>query len=141
MKNPAKRVRIGEILLEQGILSQEQITRALADQKASGKMLGEILVEQNIIPAATLIAALCKELQIQGVVLRHGLIDPALLKLIGEEEAMRLKAIPLQHGLPGTVEVEVDRVSPAALVLRHAGRMLSTPHSAFPQTAQLEVNR
>ena len=57
MKQPAKRVRIGEVLLEQGILSQEQITRALADQKTTGKMLGEILVEQNIVPAATLIAA------------------------------------------------------------------------------------
>jgi uncharacterized membrane protein (UPF0127 family)/multidrug resistance efflux pump len=32
--------------------------------------------------------------------------------------------IPLQHGLPGTVEVEVDRVSPAILVLRTAGQML-----------------
>jgi membrane fusion protein (multidrug efflux system) len=31
-------------------------------------------------------------------------------------------AVPLQHGLPGTVEVEVERTSPAALVLRNAGR-------------------
>lgn len=35
--------------------------------------------------------------------------------------------IPLQHGLPGTVEVEVDRVSPATLVLRTAGRLLTVP--------------
>jgi multidrug resistance efflux pump len=33
--------------------------------------------------------------------------------------------IPLQHGLPGTVEVEVDRVSPAILVLRTAGKLLA----------------
>jgi multidrug resistance efflux pump len=33
--------------------------------------------------------------------------------------------IPLQHGLPGTVEVEVDRVSPAILVLRTAGQLLA----------------
>ena len=38
--------------------------------------------------------------------------------------------IPLQHGLPGTVEVEVERVSPAALVLRIAGRMVAGPGSA-----------
>jgi len=35
--------------------------------------------------------------------------------------------IPLQHGLPGAVEIEVDRVSPASLVLRAAGRMMSPP--------------
>ena len=33
--------------------------------------------------------------------------------------------IPFQHGLPGTVEVEVDRVSPAILVLRTAGQLLA----------------
>jgi len=33
--------------------------------------------------------------------------------------------IPLQHGLPGAVEIEVERISPAALVLRAAGRMLA----------------
>jgi multidrug resistance efflux pump len=35
-----------------------------------------------------------------------------------------LTAIPLQHGLPGTVEVEVERVSPATLVLRGVGQRL-----------------
>lgn len=40
-------------------------------------------------------------------------------------------AIPLQHGLPGSVEVEVERISPARLVLRHAGRLLTQPRSAF----------
>ncbi len=35
--------------------------------------------------------------------------------------------VPLQHGLPGTLEVEVERISPAALVLRVAGRTLARP--------------
>jgi hypothetical protein len=35
--------------------------------------------------------------------------------------------IPLQHGLPGTVEVEVDHVSPATLVLRTAGPLFTVP--------------
>jgi len=38
--------------------------------------------------------------------------------------------IPLQHGLPGMVEVQVARVSPATLVLRAAGRLLSGPRTA-----------
>lgn len=36
-------------------------------------------------------------------------------------------SIPLQHGLPATVEVEVERVSPAVLVLRAAGKLLGRP--------------
>lgn len=39
-------------------------------------------------------------------------------------------AIPLQHGLPGTVEVEVERISPATLVLRTAGLLLTTPQTS-----------
>lgn len=39
--------------------------------------------------------------------------------------------IPLQHGLPGSVEIEVEQVAPLSLVLRHAGQMLSAPRSAF----------
>jgi membrane fusion protein (multidrug efflux system) len=35
--------------------------------------------------------------------------------------------VPLHHGLPGILEVEVERVSPAALVLRAAGRLVSRP--------------
>jgi multidrug resistance efflux pump len=36
-------------------------------------------------------------------------------------------SIPLQHGLPGTVEIEVERASPAILVLRAAGKLVARP--------------
>jgi membrane fusion protein (multidrug efflux system) len=39
----------------------------------------------------------------------------------------RVSPIPLQHGLPGTVEVQVERVAPATLVLRTAGKLLAHP--------------
>ncbi len=46
------------------------------------------------------------------------------------ELAVRSDAVPsslLQHGLPGTIEIAVDHVSPAALVLRTAGLLLTVP--------------
>jgi membrane fusion protein (multidrug efflux system) len=39
--------------------------------------------------------------------------------------------IPLQHGLPGSVEVEIEALSPAKLVLRKAGSWLAGPRSNF----------
>jgi membrane fusion protein (multidrug efflux system) len=39
-------------------------------------------------------------------------------------------SVPLQHGLPGSVEVEVERLSPAAVLLRAAGRRLNSPARA-----------
>lgn len=43
--------------------------------------------------------------------------------------------IPIQHGLPGDLEVEVERVSPATLVLRAAGRLLAAPRNSFSRSA------
>ena len=58
MTTGPKKPRLGDALLEQGAVSSEQLSRALAQQKATGAMLGEILVDQGIIPAQKLIDAL-----------------------------------------------------------------------------------
>ena len=47
----------------------------------------------------------------------------------------RRSRLPLQHGLPGTVEVEVERVSPAVLVLRTVGKVFERPVPAAPEMA------
>src|SRR5262249_53957277 len=92
---PNKRVRIGEVLLEEGTITEDQLKKALAQQKETGQLLGEVLVEPGGIEASTLVQAWGRRLGFPGCNLRHGLIDPTLLKLIGDEEAIRLKAIPL----------------------------------------------
>ena len=46
--------------------------------------------------------------------------------------------IPMQHGLPGAVEVEVEQITPIALVLRNAGKLLTEPRSAFAETAAIQ---
>jgi membrane fusion protein (multidrug efflux system) len=50
-------------------------------------------------------------------------------------DAAKHSRIPLQHGLPGTVEVAVEHVSPATLILRTAGSMLAAPRSAHAERA------
>ena len=92
---PANPARIGDVLVAQGVLSPEQLQRALAEQKASGQMLGEMLVAQGVINNAVLVETLAKCLGVSGCQLRHGLVDPLLLKLIGAEEAERLVALPM----------------------------------------------
>ena len=90
-----KRVRIGEALIDDGIITQEQLVRALSDQKTSGRMLGELLVEQDVISGSMLVKTLTKRIGLPGCTLRHGLMDPALLKRIGSEEAQQLVVMPM----------------------------------------------
>ncbi|MEZ6190768.1 MAG: ATPase, T2SS/T4P/T4SS family [Phycisphaerales bacterium] len=119
MTDAGHKPRLGEALIEQGALSKEQLARALAAQKNTGAMLGEVLVDQGVVNPATLINALGRCQGIQGCVLRHGLIDPALLKQLGDEEAKRLKVIPMfrVHGTMTVAMAEpqslptIDRLS------------------------------
>jgi len=89
------KIRLGDALVEAGALSEEQLRDALREQKRTGRMLGEMLVDTGAITSATLVRVLADKLSVKGAVLRHGLIDPSLIKLIGEEECERLKLIPM----------------------------------------------
>jgi type IV pilus assembly protein PilB len=92
---PAPRKRLGEMLVSTGALTAAQLDAALAEQRASGRVLGELLVEDGIISPQALVRTLAECLGVPGCHLRHGLIDPGLLAIIGEEEAERLKVIPM----------------------------------------------
>lgn len=92
---------VGEVLVTDGHISEEQLARALAEQKSAGQRLGELLVNQGTVSGATLVRSLAKCLGVRGVQLRHGLIDTSLISLIGEEEAERMKVMPMfrVHGM------------------------------------------
>jgi membrane fusion protein (multidrug efflux system) len=73
---------------------------------------------------------------------QYGSIEAAVSHVAGEvrDGTVRVElavspsvavSAPLQHGLPGSLEVEVERVSPAALVMRTAGRGVAAPRSVF----------
>jgi type IV pilus assembly protein PilB len=91
----APKLRLGQLLIDQGLLTGQQLNDALMAQKATGRMLGEVLVERQYITPAILASTLAASAGIKVCQLRHGLIDPALLKLVGDEEAERLVAIPM----------------------------------------------
>src|SRR3954469_3157012 len=93
--SPRPKLRIGEVLVQEGLLSEAQLKKALIEQQSSGRPLGEMLMEQGVINNATLVQMLARTLGIPGCQLRHGLIDPAVFKLVGADEAERLLAVPM----------------------------------------------
>lgn len=90
-----RKVRVGEALVKSGELSEEQLEKALVDQKQSGRRLGELLVEQGMISGTSLVRALASCLGVRGCILRPGLVDPELIAVLGEQEAERLKVVPM----------------------------------------------
>lgn len=87
--------RIGELLLSSGAINQSQLMEALAEQQRMGGKLGQVMVDMKVVAPNTLIGTLSKAMNVKGCVLRHGLIDPQIAKIIDREEAERLKVLPM----------------------------------------------
>ncbi len=88
-------VRLGEQLVRDGVISEDQLSEALSRQEESGGRIGQVLVNEGSLTAGALVDALSKRLQVKGCVLRHGLIDPAVAKILPREEAERMHVLPL----------------------------------------------
>ena len=95
MRPSQRRVRIGDALVEGGLITSEQLAQILDEQKQTGQFLGQMLVEKKLVTGQAIIAALSKLMGIRGCRLRRGLFDGQLLDLIGREEAKRLKVLPM----------------------------------------------
>lgn len=65
----AKKVRIGDKLVEKGYITEEQLKWALSEQKNSGKRLGEFLVQEGLIDSNLLISVLKELLDIESIFL------------------------------------------------------------------------
>ena len=73
------RLRLGDLLIEQNVLTKEQLTQALQMQKGTNKKIGEILVEEGFITEEMIARALEAQMGLKSVQLR-GLTVPAEIK-------------------------------------------------------------
>ncbi len=87
--------KLGNTLIEQGLIDEADLQRALKHQGSDNKRLGETLVELKLLSPTALLGALANHLHVRACYLRHGLIDPEVARLLSYEEAARLKALPL----------------------------------------------
>jgi MSHA biogenesis protein MshE len=96
-----KKVRLGELLIENKAISEEQLKTALAEQKRSGRKLGRVLTDLGLVREETLHDILAKHLQIQFVDVRQLTLDPAVVRLLPEAHARRFRALILQADARG----------------------------------------
>jgi type IV pilus assembly protein PilB len=88
--------RLGDVLVETGLLTERHIQHALDEQRKIGKRLGEILIERQMISEKQIAQSLADQLGLAYVDPTAAPIDPALLFLIPEALAKRHLAVPLE---------------------------------------------
>jgi type IV pilus assembly protein PilB len=91
---PARR-RLGEILVEQGAVTEEQLLAALARQRETRMRLGEVLLEQGIVRPIALLRALAVQFGFDFVDLDEVTIEPSLAQRVPEALARRHRALPI----------------------------------------------
>ncbi|MBO7383433.1 MAG: Flp pilus assembly complex ATPase component TadA, partial [Fibrobacter sp.] len=89
------KMRIGEMLLAQGYIKQEQLEKALETQKTTGKRLGRTLVELGYMPEDRLIEILSRQFEVPYVKLDSFSIDPEAYTYLPEDLCKAYKVVPL----------------------------------------------
>jgi MSHA biogenesis protein MshE len=96
MARPEK-VRLGEILVQQKLLSEEQLGLALAEQKRSGRKLGRVFIDSGYVTEEQIAGALARQLNIPYINLKFYNINPELVRLLPETQARRFRALVLEQ--------------------------------------------
>ena len=77
-----KRKKLGELLVESGLLDSDKLQIALEEQKTSWKKLGDILVEMGFVSDETLVKTVAKQISVEHINLKDTYIDSEVARLI-----------------------------------------------------------
>jgi MSHA biogenesis protein MshE len=92
-----QRVKLGEVLLSQKAVSQEQLRLALEEQKRSGRKLGRVLVDLGFVTEERIAQALARQLNLAFVNLKHFNFNRTVVLKLPESAARRFRAIALEE--------------------------------------------
>jgi MSHA biogenesis protein MshE len=87
---------LGEILLQQKLLTEDKLTAALDEQRRSGRKLGRIFIDAGYVTEEQIGSALARQLQVPYINLKHFNIRPEIATRLPETLARRFRAIVLE---------------------------------------------
>jgi type IV pilus assembly protein PilB len=93
----AKTPRIGDLLLREGLVTQDQLNKALAEQRHNGTRVGYNLVKLGFVKETDLTRMLARQHKMPAVDLTKFQVDPRIAKLIPGELALKHNVLPLKR--------------------------------------------
>jgi type IV pilus assembly protein PilB len=90
-------VRLGEILLKESLITQDQLDKALEFQRSNGGKLGSCLTKMGYITDDDITGVLSRQYGVPSINLKYYEIDPNVIKLIPQDTALRYQVIPLSR--------------------------------------------
>jgi type IV pilus assembly protein PilB len=97
MATPIVQDRLGELLVREGLVSEEQLQQGLAEARTTKTRIGHALVKLGFVEEAELVRALARHYRIPAVDLSRVTVDPKILRLIPSDVAVKHLALPLRR--------------------------------------------
>ncbi|HXD22563.1 MAG TPA: ATPase, T2SS/T4P/T4SS family [Gemmatimonadaceae bacterium] len=89
--------RIGDLLLREGMITKDQLDKALQEQRQSGTRVGYNLIKLGFIPELDLVRVLARQSKLQAVDLSKIEVDPKIVKLVPADVAVKNLVLPLRR--------------------------------------------
>jgi MSHA biogenesis protein MshE len=98
MSEPARavKIRLGDVMVAQKVITPEQLAQALEQQKRSGRRLGRILVEGGMCSEEQISAAVARQLGVPHVNLKSYNLNNEIVRRLPESQARRFRALVLE---------------------------------------------
>ena len=148
---PQKRVRLGDLLVEAGLITEGQLHLALQEQKHTGKKVGRVLVDMGLIPENKLLKTLSEHLKIPFIELRQFQLDNTVMQKLDESIARRFRCLLLADNKDGLLLAMADPLDLMAIdevekklkkqvkpAIVRESELLATLDSVYRRTGQIE---
>jgi len=89
--------RLGDLLVAEGLVKQEELQRALAEQKGTTEKLGSVLVRLKLVNEEQLTGFLSRQYGIPSITLSQLDIDPGILRLVPPQIAKKYEVLPVKR--------------------------------------------
>ena len=145
-----RRIRLGEVLVQHGAITDEQLQAALVAQRRTGRKLGRVLADLGFMSESSLHEFLSKHLQVPFVDLKQARVDQETVKLLPEPLARRYRAIVLMQDARGLLvgmadpsdlhaydELQARLKQPLRLALVGEADLLKTLDAVYRQTDEI----
>ncbi len=96
MARPEK-IRLGDLLIQQKLISQDQLKFALEEQRRSGRKLGRVLVDIGYVTEEQVSESLARQLNVPYINLKYYNVNPELVRKLPENQARRFRVLVLEE--------------------------------------------
>lgn len=107
-----RRVRLGDLLIAQHVITEEQLQKGLEIQQKTGGKLGEVLVDNNIVSEETMVRTLGEQLHLSYVDLTNAKIEDRILELVPGNVLQKHGMIPFEFAEDNPNVLRVAMVDP-----------------------------